>query len=53
MTTPTPTIERIPKESDGSTWYAYSDDTGYRIGASSRTKKGAIQSFAEQWERFA
>lgn len=31
MTVPEPVIERIPKAVDGSTWYAYSDEAGYRI----------------------
>lgn len=53
MNAPTPIIERTPKAVDGSTWYAYSDEAGHRIGASSRTRKGALESFAEQWERFA
>lgn len=51
--TPEPIIERIPKTIDGSTWFAYSDENGERIGATSRTKRDALVGFAEQWGRFA
>ena len=50
---PVPTVERIPRTVDGSTWYAYSDANGQRIGATSRTRKGALAQFSEQWARFA
>lgn len=58
MTTPTPpmpkpTIERIPRMTDGSTWYAYAMHGDFKIGACGRTKRRALAEFSEQWERFA
>ncbi|MGO2188869.1 MAG: hypothetical protein ACTH4Y_11575 [Microbacterium gubbeenense] len=50
---PKPIVERIPKTVDGSTWFAYSDDNGERIGATARTKRDALAGFTEQWARFA
>lgn len=51
---PTPTIERIPRTVDGSTWYAHAQGPdGQTIGATSRTKRDVLTRFSEQWARFA
>lgn len=51
---PVPTVERIPKTIDGCTWYAsHPGPDGETIGATGRTKKRALESFSEQWARFA
>jgi hypothetical protein len=50
---PTPTVERIPRTVDGSTWYAYAERNGERIGATASTKRDALKRFSEQWGRFA
>lgn len=51
---PTPTIERIPRTVDGSTWYAHAQGPdGQTIGTTSRTKRDVLTRFSEQWARFA
>ena len=51
---PAPIVERIPRQIDGCTWYAYAEHkTIGRIGTTARTRARVLLSFAEQWERFA
>lgn len=52
-TSPTPTVERIPRTVDGGTWYASVTTENGTIGATGRTKKAALAYFQDQWIRFS